>query len=84
MILSLPLTVFLPLIIVSVLTVFLFSLLGVVARTKRSIISFEDPIEFHADHPFIFLLINKQKVPLFLGSVQQINAATAGNDHDEL
>lgn len=62
----------------------LFSLLGVVVRKKRSLISFTDPIEFHVDHPFIYLLIDRQNVPLFLGSVQQFAAAAAGNDHDEL
>lgn len=63
---------------------------GVVVRKKRSLISLTDPIEFHADHPFIYVLAHQQSLPLFFGSVVQLDVATSGtcattvNEHDEL
>ncbi|XP_062134422.1 antichymotrypsin-2 isoform X11 [Drosophila sulfurigaster albostrigata] len=63
---------------------------GVVVRTKRSIISLEEPIEFHADHPFIYMLVHQQSLPLFLGTVVRLEAGTSAscapklNERDEL
>ncbi|KAH8372383.1 hypothetical protein KR093_011267 [Drosophila rubida] len=63
---------------------------AVVVRQKRSIISLEEPIEFHADHPFIYMLVHQQSMPLFLGTVVQLDAATSAScapalsEHDEL
>ncbi|KAM8712989.1 hypothetical protein ACLKA7_013330 [Drosophila subpalustris] len=57
---------------------------GVVVRMKRSLVSLEAPIEFHADHPFIYVLAHQQSQPLFFGSVVRLDVATAVNEHDEL
>ncbi|XP_034107433.1 antichymotrypsin-2-like isoform X3 [Drosophila albomicans] len=36
---------------------------------KSCIISLVEPIEFNVDHPFIYMLVHQQSLPLFLGTV---------------
>ncbi|XP_002015536.2 uncharacterized protein LOC6590792 [Drosophila persimilis] len=59
---------------------------GAVVRMKRSIVSLAEPIEFHADHPFIYALVHRADLPLFWGSVvrPQEMASESGAAHNEL
>ncbi|BFG06180.1 serine protease inhibitor 42Dd [Drosophila madeirensis] len=56
---------------------------GAVVRMKRCIVSLVEPIEFHADHPFIYALLHRADLPLFWGSVVQLEGK-ANAAHNEL
>ncbi|XP_017079126.1 serine protease inhibitor 42Dd isoform X2 [Drosophila eugracilis] len=58
---------------------------GVVVRLKRSVISLDEPIEFLADRPFTYALLHQEDLPLFWGSVVQLEENDIpSSEHDEL
>ncbi|KAH8279261.1 hypothetical protein KR026_005089, partial [Drosophila bipectinata] len=58
---------------------------GIVARTKRSVISLEEPTEFLADHPFTYVLVHQEEIPMFWGSVVRLEETASDiSEHDEL
>jgi len=58
---------------------------GFVMRTKRAITSLEEPIEFLVDHPFTYVLVHQDDLPLFWGSVVRLEENdSVSSEHDEL
>ncbi|XP_016940892.3 serine protease inhibitor 42Dd isoform X2 [Drosophila suzukii] len=58
---------------------------GIGMRTKRAITSLEEPIEFLADHPFTYVLVHQDDLPLFWGSVVRLEENdSVSSEHDEL
>ncbi|XP_032306077.1 uncharacterized protein LOC6494624 [Drosophila ananassae] len=58
---------------------------GAVVRMKRSIMSLEEPIEFLADHPFTYVLVHQEEIPMFWGSVLRLEeTASDPSEHEEL
>lgn len=52
---------------------------------KRSIMSLEEPIEFLADHPFTYVLVHQEEIPMFWGSVLRLEeTASDPSEHEEL
>ncbi|XP_004526014.1 serine protease inhibitor 42Dd isoform X2 [Ceratitis capitata] len=62
---------------------------GVLIRKKRAMSDFEIP-EFHADHPFIYIIRHSSPgdettpISLFLGTLNSLDATVASDEHDEL
>lgn len=63
--------------------------IGVLIRKKRAMSDFEIP-EFHADHPFIYIIRHispggeTTPISLFLGTLNSLDATVASDEHDEL